>query len=77
MVNAPPFLFCLFFRAAPAAYGDSQARGRIRAITAGLCHSHSSIGSQPHLRPQPQLMGNARPQPTEQDQESNLHPPGC
>ena len=31
--------FCLFFRAAPASYGDSQARGRIRAVAA--CHSHN------------------------------------
>ena len=28
--------FCLL-RAAPAAYGGSQARGRIGAVTAGLC----------------------------------------
>ena len=32
------------FRAAPAAYGSSQARGRIAAIAAGLCHSHSNVG---------------------------------
>ena len=35
------FFFC-FFRAAPTAYGGSQARGRIRAIAAGLHHSHSN-----------------------------------
>ena len=29
-----------FFRAAPMAYESSQARGRIRASAAGLCHSH-------------------------------------
>ena len=34
------FVFCLL-RAAPAAYGDSQARGLIRATVAGLHHSHS------------------------------------
>ena len=33
------FLFFFFFRAAPKAYGDSQARGRIRATAAG--HSHA------------------------------------
>ena len=37
-----PFsVFCLF-RAAPAAYGTSQARGWIGAIAAGLCHSYSN-----------------------------------
>ena len=35
------FFFCLFAIswAAPAAHGDSQARGRIRAVAAGLHHS--------------------------------------
>ena len=37
------------------AYGSSQARGWIGAATAGLCHSHSNVGSKPHLRPTPQL----------------------
>lgn len=34
-----PF-FLLLFRAAHAAYGNSQVRGQIRAIAAGLYHSH-------------------------------------
>ena len=34
------FVFCLF-RAAPMAYGGSQARGLIRAVVAGLRDSHS------------------------------------
>ena len=38
------FFFCLF-RAAPSAYGSSQARGQIRAITASLHHSHSNARS--------------------------------
>ena len=42
------FVFC-FFRAAPAAYGGSQARGLIRAVAAGLRHSHSNVGSEPRL----------------------------
>lgn len=46
------FVFFLF-RAAPLADGGSQARGRIRAVAAGLCHSHSKARSQPHLRPTP------------------------
>ena len=35
------FSFCLF-KAAPMAYGGTQARGRIGAVAAGLCHSHSN-----------------------------------
>ena len=35
------------FRATPAAYGDSQARGQIGAVAAGLCHSNT--GSKPRL----------------------------
>ena len=54
------FFFCLF-RAAPSAYGGSQARGLIRAIAASLSHSHSNVGSELHLRPTPQLM--AMPDP--------------
>ena len=33
------------FRAAPTAYGGSQARHHIGAAPAGLCHSHSNEGS--------------------------------
>ena len=43
------------FRAALAAYGGSQARGRIGATAAGLCHSHSNSGSKPRLQTTPQL----------------------
>ena len=39
---------CLF-RVAPAACGDSQARGQIRAIAASLHHSHCNTGSQLRL----------------------------
>ena len=47
--------FCLF-RAAPEAHGGSQARGQIRAVAAGLYHSHSNARSEPCLQsaPQPQ-----------------------
>ena len=57
------FFFCLFAfsRAAPAAYGGSQARGQIRTTTAGLCQSHSNVGSEPHLRPIPQLTATPDP----------------
>ena len=43
------FYFYLLFRAAPAAYGGSQARGQIRAIAAGLHHSHSNARSERRL----------------------------
>ena len=49
------FFFLFFSRAAPAAYGGFQARGRIRAVTADLHHSHSNAGSEPCLHPTPQL----------------------
>ena len=49
------FFFFRLFRAAPAAYGISQALGQIRAMAASLPHSHSSAGSEPRLRPTPQL----------------------
>ena len=46
------FVFCFFFcfsRAAPLAYGGSQARGPIGAVAAGLRHSYSNTGSEPNL----------------------------
>ena len=45
------YLFSLFAfsRAAPAAYGGSQARGLIGAAATGLRHSHSHTGSEPRL----------------------------
>ena len=49
------FFFCLF-RAVPMAYGSSQARGQMGTAAAGLCHSHSNMGSKPHLQPTLQLM---------------------
>ena len=50
-----------FFKATPTAYGSSQAKGLIRAGAAGLCHSHSNVGSEPCLPPTPQL--TAMPDP--------------
>ena len=48
-------LFCCF-RAAPLAYGGSQARGQIGAAAARLHQSHSNARSKPCLQPTPQLM---------------------
>ena len=55
------YSFILLFRATPAAYGESQARGQIGAIAASLCHSHSNVGSESRLRPTPQLMATLDP----------------
>ena len=52
------FFFCLFasfLGPLRTAYGGSQARGLIGAIAAGLCQSHSNVGSESHLQPTPQL----------------------
>ena len=43
---------------APAAYGNSQAKGGIRAAAAGLCHSTSHAGSKLRLRPTPLFVAN-------------------
>ena len=58
--------FCLFVcfvfsMATPAAHGDSQDRGPIRAVATGLRHSHSNVGSEPHLRLTPQLTATLDP----------------
>ena len=55
-------MFCFFFvsfvfsRAAPAAFGGSQARGLIGAVDAGLRQGHSNVGYELCLQPTPQLM---------------------
>ena len=41
--------FFLLFRATPAAYGGSQARGPTVAVAAGHIHNHSNIRSELHL----------------------------
>ena len=51
-----PFFFFFLFRTVPAAYENSQARGLIGATAASLHHSHRNLGSEPHLRPTPQLV---------------------
>ena len=53
--------FKIFFRAAPMAYGGSQTRGQVETVAAGLCHSHSNVGSKPCLQPTPQIL--AMPDP--------------
>ena len=61
----PPHLFSVFSRAAPTAYGGSQARDLIGAVATSLhhshSHSHSNAKSKLRLRPTPQLtLGKAR-----------------
>ena len=51
----------VFSRAAPMAYGGSQARAPIGAAAADLHHSHSNVGSKPHVQPTPQLMATLDP----------------
>ena len=58
------FLFFVFFAiswATHTAYGCSQARGRVRAIAAGLHQSHSNAGSELSLQPTPQLTATPDP----------------
>ena len=38
--------FFFLFRAVPAAYGGSQARGQIGAVATGLHRSHSNVESE-------------------------------
>ena len=54
------YLFCLF-RAAPVAYGGSQARGLIRAVAASLRQSHINARSEPSLQPAQQLTAMLHP----------------
>ena len=71
----PGFFVCVcLFRAAPMAYGGSQARGLIRATVAGLHQSPSNTRSEPRQQPTPQLTAMPDPQPTEQGQGSNPQP---
>ena len=72
-------MFCFVFSILgphPPHYGSSQARGQIRALAAGLHHSHSNAESEPHLRSTPQLTATPDPWPTERGQGSNPHPHG-
>ena len=62
---SPTFSFFLFFfvfsRAVLVAYRGSQARGPVRAVAAGLHHSHSNGGSELCLEPAPQFMATPDP----------------
>ena len=57
-MGTPSFFF---FWVVPAAYGSSQASGRIGAVATGLRHSHSHSKSEPRLWTAPQLMATPDP----------------
>ena len=61
MVYKAFFSFFCLFRAAPAAYGGSQSRGLIGAVSAGLYHSHSNAGSERRLQLKPRLTATPDP----------------
>ena len=73
------YLFYLFyfflFRATPAVYEASQARGQIGAAASDQHHNHSNSGSELHLQCT-QLVALPDAQPTKQCQGLNLHPHG-
>ena len=54
-------IIIFLFRAAPVAYGSSQARGQIRAAAAGLQYSHSNGGSETSLQPTLQFTATLDP----------------
>ena len=73
------FFFLIFFnffifRATPAAYRSSWARGQNGAAAAGLHHNHDNTGFQVHLQHTRQCVATPDPYPTEQGQGSNQHP---
>ena len=59
--NVRSFSFFAFSRAAPTAYGGSQARRLIGAAAVGLRQSHSNAGFKPSLQPTPQLTATPDP----------------
>ena len=57
------FTYLKSFQGHTMAYGGSQARGQMRAVTSGLRHSHSHSSARPELRlrPAPQLTATLDP----------------
>ena len=55
------FVFLPFLGPLPWHMGYSRARGLIGAVAASLCQSHSNAGSEPCLRPTPQLTAMSKP----------------
>ena len=61
LCNHFKFFVFVFFRTTSVAYANSQARGLMGAVAAGLLHSHSNTRSEPHLRPTPQFTATPDP----------------
>ena len=72
--SLPPACLTYYYfflsRAAIAAYGSSQARGKIGAVAAS--HSHSNVESKPHLQPTSQLMPTPDPNPLSEARDWTL-----
>ena len=49
------------------AHASSQARGPVGAVTPSLHHSHSTVGSETHVSPTPQLTAIPDPSPAGQE----------
>ena len=71
------FFFCLFAfsRAAPMAYGGSQARGLIGAVATSLHQSHRNTGSVCNLHHSSQQRQILNPLSKARDQTRNLMVP--
>ena len=54
-------IYIFFFLGSHPQHMKVPSRGQIGAVANGLGHSHSNAGSEPHLKPRPQLM--AKPDP--------------
>ena len=55
------FIYFVFSRTVPVAYGGSQARGLIGAVATGLRRRHSKEGSELGLQPISQLTATLDP----------------
>ena len=59
--GSPFFFFSFFLGPHPQHMEVPVLWGQIGATAASLCHSHSNTGSEPHLRPTPQLRATLDP----------------
>ena len=68
------FFFCLLFFLGPhpQQYGGSKAKGRIGAVVASLCQSHSNARAKPRLQPIPQLTARLDPQSLSEARDRNF-----
>ena len=64
-------LIYFIWAGASTLHGDSQARGQVRAIVAGLHHSYSNTRSKLYVRPTPQLRATPDPWLSERGQGSH------